>query len=39
MESALTAGCERFGLEPFLVQEITDEERPRYFPRNASLCR
>ena len=39
MEAALAAGYERFGLEPFLVQEITDAEKPRYFSRNVTPCR
>ncbi len=39
LDAALAVGYERFGLEPFLVQEITDEERPLYFSRNVSPCR
>ena len=33
-EAALSAGYDRFGLEPFLVREVTDREQPRYFSRN-----
>jgi len=39
IDDALNAGYDRFGLEPFLVQEITDEEKPRYFSRNVTSCR
>jgi hypothetical protein len=38
MDEALNAGYERFGLEPFLVKEITDDEKPRYFSRNVTRC-
>lgn len=31
---ALAAGYERFGLDPFLVKEVTDHEEPQYFSRN-----
>ena len=31
---ALAAGYERFGLDPFLVKEVTEHEEPRYFSRN-----
>jgi hypothetical protein len=33
-EAGLAAGYDRFGLEPFMVKEITDNERPLYFSRN-----
>jgi hypothetical protein len=38
-DQALEAGYERFGLEPFLVKEITDHEEPRFFSRNVIRCR
>lgn len=38
-DKALEQGYERFGLEPFLVKEITDHEQPRYFSRNLKRCR
>jgi hypothetical protein len=37
-EDALDAGYARFGLEPFLVQEIVEVERPRYFSRRVTRC-
>jgi hypothetical protein len=33
-DAALSAGYDKFGLEPFLVKEVTDHEEPRYFSRN-----
>ena len=33
-DTALSAGYDRFGLEPFLVKEVTEHEVPRYFSRN-----
>lgn len=33
-EAGLAAGYDRFGLDPFMVKEITDTERPLYFSRN-----
>jgi len=33
-EAALAAGYDKFGLEAFLVKEVTDHEEPRYFSRN-----
>lgn len=33
-DAALAAGYERFGLDPFLVKEVTEHEVPRYFSRN-----
>jgi hypothetical protein len=38
VDEALTAGYANFGLEPFLVKEITDHETPQYFSRNVSRC-
>jgi hypothetical protein len=32
-EAALAAGYDRFELDPFLVQEVTDRREPVYFPR------
>ena len=39
VEKALAAGYQRFGLEPFLVREVTDNEEPQYFSRNVTRCR
>ena len=33
-ESAVTAGDETFGFQPFLVQEVVEREIPKYFSRN-----
>jgi hypothetical protein len=33
-DAALAAGYDRFGLDPFLVKEVTEHEIPRYFSRN-----
>jgi hypothetical protein len=33
-DEALGAGYDKFGLNPFLVKEVTDHEEPRYFSRN-----
>jgi len=33
VDEALDAGYARFGLDPFLVMEITGHEQPRYFSR------
>ncbi|HEY1381277.1 MAG TPA: hypothetical protein VGF55_31040 [Gemmataceae bacterium] len=33
-DEALAAGYDTFGLDPFLVQEVTDRAEPRYFSRN-----
>jgi hypothetical protein len=38
-DEALSAGYERFGIDPFLVQEITDEMKPKYFSHNIKPCR
>jgi len=37
-DAALEAGYERFGLDPFLVKEVTEHEEPKYFPRNINPC-
>jgi hypothetical protein len=37
-EEALAAGYQHFGLEPFLVQEVTDQEKPQYFSHNVTRC-
>jgi hypothetical protein len=34
LEAGLAAGYERFGLEPFMVKEIVEQEEPQYFSRN-----
>jgi hypothetical protein len=39
LDEALTAGYERFDLDPFLVKEITDHEETQYFSRNVNPCR
>ena len=33
-DAALAAGYEQFGLEPFLVKEVTNQEKPGFFSRN-----
>jgi hypothetical protein len=38
-EKALEECYQRFGLELFLVKEITDHEEPRFFSRNVTRCR
>ncbi len=38
LTEALDAGYERFGLEPFLVKEVTEHEEPRTFSRNVTRC-
>jgi hypothetical protein len=37
-EDARRAGYERFGVEPFLLQEITDEVRPLFPVRMLKPC-
>lgn len=37
-EKALEEGYDKFGLEPFLVKEITEHEEPRFFSRNLKRC-
>jgi hypothetical protein len=39
VDEALQAGYDRFGLEVFLVKEITDNEKPQFFSRNVNRCR
>jgi hypothetical protein len=39
LTEALDAGYNRFGLEAFLVKEVTDHEEPRFASRNVSRCR
>jgi hypothetical protein len=38
VEEALDAGYERFGLDVFLAQKITEHEKPVYFSRNLTRC-
>ncbi len=38
VDTALDAGYDRFGLETFLVKEITEHEEPKYFSRNITRC-
>ena len=38
-ESALEAGYDLFGFDPFLVQEVTDAPVPVVFSRNIAPCR
>jgi hypothetical protein len=33
-DAALASGYDKFGLDPFLVSEVTEHEEPRYFSRN-----
>ena len=37
-DAALEAGYDRFGLDPFLVKEVTEHERSHYFSRNMTSC-
>lgn len=37
-DEGLTAGYNRFGLEPFMVQEINDHPEPRYFSHSVMPC-
>jgi hypothetical protein len=39
VEEALAAGYDLFGLNPFLVKEVTEHERPLYCSRNRKRCR
>lgn len=39
VDAALTAGYERFGLEPFLVQHITEREKPRFLLAECGVAR
>jgi hypothetical protein len=38
VEAATEAGYDRFELDAFLVKEIVEIERPKYFSRNISQC-
>lgn len=38
-EAALDAGYARFNLEPFLVKEVVQQEKPLYFSRSVTRCR
>lgn len=38
VDDALAAGYARFGLDPFLVKEIVEHEKPLYFSRNLKQC-
>jgi hypothetical protein len=39
-DSALAAGYAQFGIEPFLVKQVTEQEAPLYFSRNLNhRCR
>jgi hypothetical protein len=37
-DDALRAGYERFGLEPFLVKQVTEVEPVHYFTRDIPIC-
>jgi hypothetical protein len=39
VEAGLEAGYDRFGLKPFLVKEVTEHEKARFFSRNVTACR
>jgi hypothetical protein len=39
LDDAITVGYERCGIEPFLVKEIVEHEKPVYFSRNLKRCR
>lgn len=36
VDEALEAGYQTFGLDPFLVKEVTDNETPQYFSRSVT---
>jgi hypothetical protein len=38
-EEALSAGYEKYGLEPFLVKQISRDEPIQYFSRDLRQCR
>jgi hypothetical protein len=38
-DAALAAGYEKFLLQPFLVKEVTENEKVFYFSRDVSRCR
>lgn len=37
-DEALSAGYDRFGLDPFLVKEVTGNEKVFYFAWNVKSC-
>lgn len=39
VDDGLAAGYQKFGLEPFLVQEVNDHPEPKFFSRNVTRCR
>lgn len=39
LDETLAAGYDRFGVEPFLAQEINENPEPRYFSHNVTRCR
>ena len=39
LDRALQEGYNRFGIAPFLVKEITEQEQEQYFSRNVARCR
>ncbi len=38
VDDALAAGYDRFGIEPFMVKEITEHEKPQRFSRRVTRC-
>lgn len=38
-QEARLAGYDRFGIEPFLVQEVTDKPHPKFVTRMLRPCR
>jgi hypothetical protein len=38
VDEGLQAGYDRFGLDPFMVQEINDKPEPRYFSHRVTRC-
>src|SRR6266478_8234421 len=36
VDAGLEAGYDRFGLKPFLVKEVTEHEKARFFSRNVT---
>jgi hypothetical protein len=39
LDEAMAAGYDRFGVDPFMAQEINDHPKPRYFSHNVTPCR
>lgn len=39
LDEALAAGYDRFGVKPFMAQEINDHPEPKYFSHNVTRCR